>query len=37
MEAHKLEKKFKAGSHVRLRVVGLRLLEGLAVGVIKVV
>ncbi|KAI4310641.1 hypothetical protein MLD38_035604 [Melastoma candidum] len=35
MEAHKLVKKFKAGSHVRLRVVNHRLLEGLAVGVIK--
>ena len=35
-EVHKLEKKFKGGSEVRARILGFRLLEGLAMGVLKV-
>lgn len=35
-EGHKLEKKFKEGSCVRVRIFGIRHLEGLAVGVLKV-
>ncbi|XP_061360719.1 rRNA biogenesis protein RRP5 isoform X2 [Gastrolobium bilobum] len=34
-EIQKLEKKFKAGNHVRVRILGLRHLEGLATGVLK--
>ncbi|KAJ8448113.1 hypothetical protein Cgig2_031837 [Carnegiea gigantea] len=34
-EVHKLEKKFKEGSEVRARILGFRLLEGLAMGVLK--
>ncbi|KAI3417734.1 uncharacterized protein J3R85_014181 [Psidium guajava] len=34
-EGHKLEKKFKEGSCVRVRIFGIRHLEGLAVGVLK--
>lgn len=36
-EVHKLEKKFKEGSHVRVRVLGFRHLEGLATGILKVI
>lgn len=35
-EVRKLEKKFKQGSHVRVRVLGFRHLEGLATGILKV-
>lgn len=34
-EVRKLEKKFKQGSHVRVRVLGFRHLEGLATGSLK--
>ncbi|PQQ21311.1 rRNA biogenesis protein RRP5 isoform X1 [Prunus yedoensis var. nudiflora] len=34
-EVRKLEKKFKQGSHVRVRVLGFRHLEGLATGILK--
>lgn len=34
-EVRKLEKSFKEGSHVRVRVLGFRNLEGLATGVLK--
>ncbi|GFY80721.1 similar to RIBOSOMAL RNA PROCESSING 5 [Actinidia rufa] len=34
-EVSKLEKTFKEGSHVRVRILGLKHLEGLAVGVLK--
>ncbi|XP_031396337.1 rRNA biogenesis protein RRP5 isoform X3 [Punica granatum] len=34
-EARKLEKKFKEGSKVRVRILGFKHLEGLAVGVLK--
>lgn len=34
-EVRKLEKKFKEGSHVRVRVLGFRHLEGLATGILK--
>lgn len=34
-EVLKLDKKFKEGSHVRIRVLGCRHLEGLAMGVLK--
>ncbi|KAF5188525.1 rRNA biogenesis protein RRP5 [Thalictrum thalictroides] len=34
-EIQKLEKKFKEGNHVRVRVLGFRHLEGLAMGVLK--
>ncbi|KAJ6846908.1 rRNA biogenesis protein RRP5 [Iris pallida] len=34
-EVLKLEKKFKEGSHVRLRVIGFKHLEGLAMGTLK--
>uniref|UniRef100_A0A2P2MJR3 S1 motif domain-containing protein n=1 Tax=Rhizophora mucronata TaxID=61149 RepID=A0A2P2MJR3_RHIMU len=34
-EVHKLEKKFKEGSRVRVRILGSRLLEGLATGILK--
>lgn len=36
-EVRKLEKKFKEGSHVRVRVLGFRHLEGLATGILKVI
>jgi hypothetical protein len=36
-EVRKLEKTFKEGSHVRVRVLGFRHLEGLATGILKVV
>lgn len=36
-EIQKLEKKYKEGNHVRVRILGLRHLEGLATGVLKVV
>lgn len=36
-EVRKLEKNFKEGSHVRVRVLGFRHLEGLATGILKVV
>lgn len=36
-EIKKLEKKYKEGNHVRVRILGLRHLEGLATGVLKVV
>ncbi|KAG6700889.1 hypothetical protein I3842_08G135300 [Carya illinoinensis] len=35
VEALKLEKKFKEGSHVRVRVLGFKHLEGLATGILK--
>lgn len=35
-EIRKLEKSFKEGSHVRVRILGFRHLEGLATGVLKV-
>ena len=35
-EVRKLEKTFKEGSHVRVRVLGFRHLEGLATGILKV-
>ncbi|XP_065857406.1 rRNA biogenesis protein RRP5-like [Euphorbia lathyris] len=34
-EVHKLEKKFKEGSKVRVRILGYRHLEGLATGLLK--
>ncbi|WCJ34083.1 rRNA biogenesis protein RRP5 [Euphorbia peplus] len=34
-EVHKLEKKFKEGSKVRVRIIGYRHLEGLATGLLK--
>ncbi|GKV41870.1 hypothetical protein SLEP1_g49347 [Rubroshorea leprosula] len=34
-EVQKLEKKFKEGTHVRVRVLGFRLLEGVATGILK--
>ncbi|KAI9122039.1 hypothetical protein K1719_006728 [Acacia pycnantha] len=34
-EIQKLQKKFKEGSHVRVRILGLRNLEGLATGTLK--
>ncbi|KAJ4970564.1 hypothetical protein NE237_003663 [Protea cynaroides] len=34
-EVKRLEKKFKEGNHVRVRILGLRHLEGIAVGVLK--
>ncbi|CAK8570928.1 unnamed protein product [Lathyrus sativus] len=34
-EVQKLEKKYKEGNHVRVRILGLRHLEGLATGVLK--
>ncbi|KAK7345187.1 hypothetical protein VNO77_15745 [Canavalia gladiata] len=34
-EAQKLEKKYKEGNHVRVRILGLRHLEGIATGVLK--
>ncbi|KAJ6839615.1 rRNA biogenesis protein RRP5 [Iris pallida] len=34
-EVLKLEKKFKEGSHVRLRIIGFKHLEGLAMGTLK--
>ncbi|KAF9598481.1 hypothetical protein IFM89_027915, partial [Coptis chinensis] len=36
-EIKKLEKKFKEGNHVRVRIVGFRHLEGQAMGIMKVV
>lgn len=36
-EIPKLEKKYKEGNHVRVRILGLRYLEGIATGVLKVV
>jgi len=36
-EIQKVEKKFKEGNHVRVRILGLRYLEGIATGVLKVV
>jgi rRNA biogenesis protein RRP5 len=36
-EVRKLEKTFKEGSHVCVRVLGFRHLEGLATGILKVV
>lgn len=35
-EVRKLEKKFKEGSQVRVRIHGFRHLEGLATGILKV-
>lgn len=35
-EVRKLEKKFKEGSRVRVRILGFRHLEGLATGILKV-
>lgn len=35
-EVTKLEKKFKEGNHIRVRVLGLKQMEGLAVGTLKV-
>ena len=35
-EVSKLEKTFKEGSHVRVRILGFKHLEGIAVGVLKV-
>lgn len=35
-EIQKLEKKYKEGNRVRVRILGLRHLEGLATGVLKV-
>ncbi|GMJ14782.1 Ribosomal RNA Processing 5 [Hibiscus trionum] len=34
-EVHKLEKKFKEGTQVRVRILGFRHLEGLATGILK--
>ncbi|XP_050380953.1 rRNA biogenesis protein RRP5 [Argentina anserina] len=34
-EVRKLEKKFKEGTHVRVRILGFRYLEGLATGILK--
>lgn len=34
-EIQKLEKKYKEGNHVRVRILGLRYLEGIATGVLK--
>ncbi|TKY53223.1 RRP5-like protein [Spatholobus suberectus] len=34
-EIQKLEKKYKEGNHVRVRILGLRYLEGIAIGVLK--
>ncbi|AAG51058.1 rRNA biogenesis protein, putative, 3' partial; 75505-85642, partial [Arabidopsis thaliana] len=34
-EVTKLEKKFKEGNHIRVRVLGLKQMEGLAVGTLK--
>ncbi|XP_027934865.1 rRNA biogenesis protein RRP5 isoform X2 [Vigna unguiculata] len=34
-EIQKVEKKFKEGNHVRVRILGLRYLEGIATGVLK--
>ncbi|KAL2998416.1 hypothetical protein AAZX31_09G097500 [Glycine max] len=34
-EIPKLEKKYKEGNHVRVRILGLRYLEGIATGVLK--
>lgn len=34
-EVKKLEKKYKEGSHVRVRILGFRHLEGLAIGILK--
>lgn len=36
-EVRKLEKKFKEGSCIRVRILGLRNLEGVATGTLKVV
>lgn len=36
-EVRKLEKKFKEGSRVRVRILGFRQLEGLTTGILKVV
>lgn len=36
-EVRKLEKKFKEGSRVRVRILGCRQLEGLTTGILKVV
>ena len=36
-EVQKLEKKYKEGNRVRVRILGLRYLEGIATGVLKVV
>lgn len=35
-EVKKLEKTFREGSHVRVRILGFKHLEGLAMGVLKV-
>ena len=35
-EVRKLEKKYKEGSQVRVRILGFRHLEGLATGILKV-
>lgn len=35
-EVRKLEKKFKEGNNVRVRILGYRHLEGLATGILKV-
>lgn len=35
-EVRKLEKKFKEGTQVRVRILGFRHLEGLATGILKV-
>lgn len=35
-EVRKLEKKFKEGTRVRVRILGFRHLEGLATGILKV-
>ncbi|KAJ7975952.1 rRNA biogenesis protein RRP5 [Quillaja saponaria] len=34
-EIRKLEKKYREGNHVRVRILGLRYLEGLATGILK--
>ncbi|KAK7278792.1 hypothetical protein RJT34_23828 [Clitoria ternatea] len=34
-KTQKLEKKYKEGNHVRVRILGLRHLEGIAIGVLK--
>ena len=36
-EVRKMEKKYKEGSHVRVRILGFRNLEGLAMGTLKVI
>ena len=36
-EVRKMEKKYREGSHVRVRILGFRNLEGFAMGTLKVI